>query len=114
MIEIWHNSRCSKSRAAFKFLEEKGVDFRVREYLKEPPSKQELQELLAKLNLSPSELIRKKEALFKELNLKDASQEELLEAMIAHPKLIERPIVIKDDKAIIARPLEEIEKVVGL
>ncbi len=111
MIEIWHNTRCSKSRAAYKYLEEKGVEFKVREYLKEPPTKEELKALLEKLKLKPNELIRKKEALFKELNLKEASQEELLEAMVQHPRLIERPIVIHNEKAVVARPLEKIEEV---
>ena len=110
-IEIWHNNRCSKSRNAFKYLEEKGVDFKVREYLKNPPTLQELKDVLTKLNMKPSELIRSKEAIYKELNLKEASEDKLLEAMVNNPKLIERPIVINGDKAVVARPLENIEKV---
>ena len=112
MVEIWHNSRCSKSRVAFNYLKDNNIDYSVREYLKEPPTKEELQEVLTKLNKKPSEIIRKKEAIFKELNLKEASEDELLEAMINNPKLIERPIVINNNIAVIARPLEEIEKVV--
>jgi arsenate reductase len=111
MVEIWHNSRCSKSRAALKYLQEKEVEFKIKEYLKEPPTKEELSELLKKLNLKPSELIRKKEKLFKELSLKDKSEDELLEAMIQHPKLIERPIVINNQKAVVARPETKIEEV---
>jgi arsenate reductase len=111
MVEIWHNSRCSKSRAAFNYLKDNNIDYSLREYLKEPPTKEELQKVLEKLNLKPSELIRKKEALFKELNLKEASEDELLEAMVANPKLIERPIIINKDKAVIARPLEAIENI---
>jgi len=113
MVEIWHNSRCSKSRAAFNYLKDNNIKYSVKEYLKESPSKEELLEVLKKLNKKPSEIIRKKEAIYKELNLKDASEEELLEAMVNNPKLIERPIVINKDKAIIARPLEEIEKVIS-
>ena len=112
MIEIWHNSRCSKSRAAFNYLKESGREYKVREYLKEPPTKEELLELLKKLNKKPSEIIRKKETIFKELNLKEASEDELVDAMVNYPKLIERPIVINNSKAVIARPLEEIEKVI--
>ena len=112
MIEIWHNSRCSKSRVALNYLKDNGVEFKVKEYLKEQIGKDELESILKKLNKRPSEVIRKKEALFKELNLKDASEDELLEAMVNYPKLIERPIVVNEDKAVIARPLEEIEKVI--
>ena len=112
-IEIWHNSRCSKSRNAFNYLKENEIEFEVKEYLKNPPTKEELKEVLEKLNLKPSQLVRKKEAIFKELNLKEASEDELLEAMVENPKLIERPIVINGDRAVVARPLEEIEKVLG-
>jgi len=111
MIEIWHNSRCSKSRAAFNYLKEKNIDFKVREYLKKPVTKDELNIILKKLNKKPSEIVRKKEVIFKELGLKDASEDELLDAMVSNPKLIERPIVINGDKAVIARPLEEIESI---
>ncbi len=114
MLEVWHNTRCSKSRAAYNFLKDKNIEFKVREYLKEPPTKEELEEVLEKLNLKPSELIRKKETIFKELNLKDASNEELIEAMIKYPKLIERPIIINKEKAVIARPLENVKKVVEI
>ncbi len=110
-IEIWHNSRCSKSRAALNYLQEKNCDFTIKEYLKENPKKDELEAILKKLNKKPSEVIRKKEALFKELNLKDASEEDLLEAMVQNPKLIERPIVIYKDRAVIARPLELVEEI---
>jgi len=110
-VEIWHNSRCSKSRNAFNYLKEKNIDFKVKEYLKEPITKEELEEVLEKLGMKPSELVRKKEAIYKELGLKDASEDELLEAMVQNPKLIERPIIINKDKAVVARPLENIEKV---
>jgi len=110
MIEIWHNNRCSKSRNALNYLKEKNIEFKVKEYLKEPLTENELKEVLQKLNIKPSELVRKKEAIFKELGLKDATEDKLLKAMVKNPKLIERPIVIRGDKAVVARPLEEIEK----
>jgi len=111
MVEIWHNTRCSKSRAAFNYLKDNKIDYSVREYLKNPPTKEELEEVLKKLNMKPSDLVRKKEAIYKELNLKDASEEELLEAMVKNPKLIERPIVINGNKAVVARPIEAIEEI---
>ena len=110
-VEIWHNSRCSKSRNAFNYLKDKNIEFEVKEYLKNPPTLQELKDVLAKLGMKPSELIRSKEAIYKELNLKEVSEDELLEAMVNNPKLIERPIIINEDKAAVARPLENIEKV---
>ena len=111
MIQILHNPRCSKSRAGVKYLENKGVDFEVISYLKEPLKREQLQDILNKLDMKPSDLMRKKEAIYKELNLKEASEDELLDAMVANPKLIERPIVINGNKAVVARPDSEIEKV---
>ena len=106
---IWHNPRCSKSRNAVTLLEEKGIDADVVKYLDTPPSKEELKEVLKMLGISARELMRTKEAIYKELDLKEVSDEEqLIEAMVEHPKLIERPIVIKDDKAAIGRPIENI------
>jgi len=112
MIEIWHNSRCSKSRAAFNYLQDCNIEFKIKEYLKEPPSKDELLNVLKKLNKKPSEIVRKKESIYKELNLKNATEDELIDAMVSNPKLIERPIIINNSRAVIARPLEEIVKVV--
>lgn len=106
---IWHNPRCSKSRNAVALLEEKGIEAEVVKYLDMPPSKEELVEVLKMLGLSARELMRTKEAIYKELNLKEETNEEkLIEAMVANPKLIERPIVIKDRKAAIGRPIENI------
>jgi len=109
-ITIWHNPRCSKSRDSFKLLEERGVDAEVVKYLEEIPTKEELQNMLKMLGMnSAQELMRTKEAIYKELNLKEESSEEaLLEAMIANPKLIERPIVIKGNQAVIGRPIEKV------
>ena len=112
-IEIWHNNRCSKSRNAFNYLQDKNIEFEVKEYLKTPPTVDELNEVLSKLGMKPSELIRTKEIIYKDLNLKDASEDELVKAMVENPKLIERPIIVNKEKAIVARPLENIEKVLG-
>ena len=109
-ITIWHNPRCSKSRDSFKLLEEKGVEVEVVKYLDEVPTKEELKNMLKMLGMcSAQELMRKKEAVYKELNLKEETSEEaLIEAMINNPKLIERPIVIKKFKAVIGRPIEKV------
>lgn len=114
-ITIWHNPRCSKSRDSFKLLEEKGLDARVVKYLDETPSMEELQNMLKMLGMtSAQELMRTKEAIYKELNLKEETSEEaLLQAMIANPKLIERPIVIKGNKAVIGRPIEKVIELLG-
>ena len=109
-VTIWHNPRCSKSRDSFKLLEEKGVEVEVVKYLEDVPTKEELKAMLKRLGMnSAQELMRKKEAIYKELNLEDETSEEaLLEAMIAHPRLIERPIVIRGNRAVIGRPIEKV------
>jgi arsenate reductase len=104
MIQIWHNPRCSKSREALKLLEEKGVEVEIFKYLDEELSVDDIKKLLKKIGASPKDIIRTKETIYKELNLKEANEEELIEAMAKHHKLIERPIVIKDNKAILGRP----------
>jgi len=108
-VTIWHNPRCGKSRDGVKLLEEKGVEAEVVKYLDTPPTKEELTEVLKMIGISPRELMRTKETIYKELNLKEETDEEkLIEAMVANPKLIERPVVIKDGKAAIGRPIENI------
>ena len=108
-VTIWHNPRCGKSRDAVKLLEEKGIDADVVKYLETPPSKKELKAVLKMLGISARELMRTKEDIYKELNLKEESDEKkLIDAMVENPKLIERPVVIKDGKAAIGRPLENI------
>jgi len=108
-VKIWHNPRCSKSRAATALLEEKGVDAEVVKYLETPPTKEELKEMLKMLGISARELMRTKEDVYKALNLKEENDEDkLIDAMVSNPKLIERPIVIKDGKAVIGRPIENI------
>ncbi len=110
-ITIWHNPRCSKSRAALEALEAKNVDLTVVKYLETTPNKEDITEVLQMLGISARDLMRTKEDIYKELALKDVTEENsLIEAMVANPKLIERPIIIKDGSAVIARPLENIDK----
>ena len=109
-IQIYHNPRCSKSRAGLALLKEKGIDVEVVRYLDTPPTAEALTTLLQKLGMKPRALMRTKETIYKELGLEEIEDEtHLIEAMVAHPKLIERPIVVKGDKAVIGRPLENIE-----
>lgn len=109
-IKIFHNPKCSKSRMTMDLLNEKGVQADVVEYLKTPPSKQQLEDILNMLQLEPRQLMRTHEAEYKDNNLgnESLSREQLIEAMIQFPKLIERPIVINKGKAAIGRPPENI------
>ena len=108
-IIVFHNSRCSKSRCALEFLSDKGLDYTVVDYLKNNPSHEDLEAIVAKLGIKPEALIRKGEDDFK-TNFKDKmlSESEWIDAMVKFPKLIERPIVIKGNKAVIGRPTERI------
>ena len=108
MTTIWHNSRCSKSRQTLALLEDNGIQAKVRVYLKEPPTETELRDVLAKLGMSAGQIVRKGEKTFKELSLNNADDATLIAAMVAHPILIERPIVIQGDKAVIGRPPENV------
>ena len=104
-ITIWHNPRCSKSREALSIVEEYGCEKEIVKYLETNPDASTLQNLLNMLGLTPRELMRVKEDIYKELQLKDETDDEkLIEAMVQNPKLIERPILIKKGKAIIGRP----------
>jgi len=109
-IQIWHNPRCSKSRQALSLLDENGVEKEVIKYLETNPSKEQISKVLAMLGFSSArEMMRTKEDIYKELDLKNETDEtKLIEAMAEHPKLIERPIIIKAEKAIIARPPERV------
>ncbi len=110
-IKIYHNPRCSKSRNGVKVLESAKVDFEIVKYLEEIPSKKELKEIIKMLGISPIQLIRKGEKIWKEnYKGKELSDDEIITAMIENPKLIERPIVIKENKAVIGRPSENIEE----
>ncbi len=106
-VTIYHNPRCSKSRQTLELLQQNGVEPTIIKYLETPPSQTELKQLLQKLGLNPRELMRTKEAVYKELNLADESSDDvLITAMVNNPKLIERPIVVKDDTAVLGRPPE--------
>ncbi|MGE5154260.1 MAG: arsenate reductase (glutaredoxin) [Bdellovibrio bacteriovorus] len=109
-LTIYHNPRCSKSRQALKLIEERGLEPQVVRYLETPPDARTLDELLRLLGLEPRELMRRKEPEYQELGLDDPSlsREALIAAMVSHPRLIERPIVIKDGKAILGRPPERV------
>ncbi|MGB8373790.1 MAG: arsenate reductase (glutaredoxin) [Salegentibacter sp.] len=112
MITIYHNTRCKKSREGLELLEKSGKEFQVREYLKEPLSEEELERLLDKMSLSPIQLVRKNEKIWKEeYRDKDLSDKELIHVMVKNPKLIERPIVENEREAVIGRPASDIEKV---
>jgi len=105
MIQIYHNPRCSKSREGFQILEDSGKEFEVVEYMKDNLTKEELELIIKKLRMNPIELIRKNEELWKETyKNKNLSDDELIEIMVQHPNLIERPIVINGNKAVVGRP----------
>ncbi|MCW8931894.1 MAG: arsenate reductase (glutaredoxin) [Gammaproteobacteria bacterium] len=109
--KIYHNPRCSKSRKTLQLLEENGVEPEIIEYLKTPPSKSELKAILQALDMNPRDLMRKGEAEYKENNLADESlsNDQLIDAMLKHPKLIERPIVVTpENKFALGRPPENV------
>ncbi|HEY8942451.1 MAG TPA: arsenate reductase (glutaredoxin) [Cellvibrio sp.] len=110
MVTLYHNPRCSKSRDALNLLRDKGVEPEVILYLETPPTAKTLKALLATLGISARDLLRKGEDAYKELNLADGklSEAALIKAMVDNPKLIERPIAINGDKAIIGRPPEQV------
>ena len=109
-IRIYHNPRCSKSRETLALLENQQQDIEIVEYLKTPPTAEELSDILQQLDMQPRQLLRTKETLYKELQLDNdnLSDQELIRAMCDNPKLIERPIVIKNNQAIIGRPPEAV------
>lgn len=107
---LYHNPRCSKSRGALDLLRERGIEPRVIPYLDTPPSADELARLLMLLGLSPRELMRKGESEYAELGLDDGSltDDQLIAAMVAHPRLIERPIFVHGGRAVLGRPPERV------
>ena len=110
-IQIWHNPKCSKSRAAMDLLESKNINANVVKYLETTPSKEQLKDVLKKLNMKASQLLRTSEDIYKELNLKQIDDEDkLIDIMIENPILIERPIIIKGENAVIARPIENLSE----
>lgn len=112
MITIWHNNRCGKSRSALSILEEKGIAFKVVKYLETPPSEKEIKEVLHKAGIKAHDLIRTGETIYKEkYKGKNLSETEWIKAMAENPILIERPVVINGDKAIVARPPERVAEI---
>lgn len=112
MITIYHNPRCSKSRECLQLLELQGMPFTVTKYLDEPLSKKEIRSLISKLKIQPIELVRQKEGIWKQnFAGKNLTDEEIIDALQMHPVLIERPIVVNGNKAVIARPAERISEI---
>lgn len=113
-MTIYHNPRCRKSRETLKLIQDSGVEPEIIEYLKTPPDKKTLKELLGKLNVDVEKIVRKQEKEFKE-NFKgqNLGEDDYLNAIVEHPKLLERPIVVEDDKAVIGRPPENVRELLG-
>ena len=113
MTIIYHNNRCRKSREAVSLLEKNKIDFEVIEYLKTPISENQLRKILSYLDINALELIRTNESDWKtKFKGKQMTDDELIKAMIEYPKLMERPIVVKGNRAVIARPAEKISKII--
>jgi arsenate reductase len=113
-VVIYHNPRCSKSRQTLELIREHGIEPEVIEYLKSPPTKGRLKQILKMLGMKPRDLMRRGEEEYKALGLADESltQERLIDAMLEHPGLIERPIVVNGDKAVLGRPPESVLKII--
>ncbi len=113
MIKIYHNPRCSKSRQGLAIIEDSSKKFEVVKYLDNPLSEKELKEIINLLSISPIQLVRKNEQIWKEhFKGKELSDAEIIKAMVENPKLIERPIVINEGKAVIGRPPETIKEII--
>ena len=114
MITIYHNPKCRKSRAGLQYLQDKGLEYTVVEYLKTPFTREQLKELLMKLNMKPEEIIRTSEDDFKaKFRGKNFTDEEWITILLENPKLIQRPIVAKNHKAVLAQPADEIDRLLG-
>ncbi|WP_142785967.1 arsenate reductase (glutaredoxin) [Changchengzhania lutea] len=112
MIKIYHNNRCSKSRQGLAILEASGKPFEIINYLEHPPTKKELQAIILLLGIEPMDLVRTNEAIWKkDFKHKSLEDSEIIDAMVNNPKLIERPIVINEDQAVIGRPPENIQRI---
>ncbi|MBV8653727.1 MAG: arsenate reductase (glutaredoxin) [Alphaproteobacteria bacterium] len=110
-ITIYHNPRCGKSRQTLELLRKRGIEPRIVEYLKTPPSAAELHQLLKMLGMAPRQLLRSKEAAEAGIDAKALSDDKLVEAMAQHPIVIERPIVVNGAKAALGRPPEAVAKI---
>lgn len=114
MIKIYHNPRCRKSREALEILETSGKDFEVIKYLENVPTQSEIKKIIEQLGIEPIDLVRKNEAIWKEkFKSSSLSNNEIIKAMHTFPKLIERPIVVKDNEAAIGRPPSNIESLIN-
>ncbi|NOZ45773.1 MAG: arsenate reductase (glutaredoxin) [Chlorobi bacterium] len=112
MLTIYHNTRCKKSRAGLEYIQKKGLDYKIVEYLKFPLTKDELKNIIQKLNVKPFNLIRTQEAIYKsDFKGKEFTDDEWVDILIQHPKLLQRPIVVNNNKAVLGQPAEEIEKI---
>jgi arsenate reductase (glutaredoxin) len=111
-IKVYQKPTCSKCRQALARLNECGVEFEAVNYYQTPLDEQALRELIARLGIPPRELLRKNEAIYRELDLghRDLPDDELIRLMIAHPDLMQRPIVVRGDRAVVARPLENLDE----
>lgn len=110
MLKIYHNPHCRKSRAGLAYLQEKNIEHQIREYLKDPFTTEELEDALKKMGKKPLEIVRKQEDIYKvNYKNKEFSDDEWIKILITNPKLIERPIVVKKHKAVLAQPPENIE-----
>jgi arsenate reductase len=113
-LRLYHNARCSKSRSACSLLAERGIEPELVDYLRTPPSKEELLALAVKLGMAPSALVRRGEDVFKEhFAGRTLTEDEWLEALVAHPILLERPILVCGDRAVIGRPPERVLELLG-
>ncbi|TNJ46535.1 arsenate reductase (glutaredoxin) [Tamlana fucoidanivorans] len=113
MITIYHNNRCSKSRSGLKILEDSGKDFKISKYLDDPLTEDELVKIIELLQIKPMDLVRQNEAIWKsEFKHKALTDAEIISAMVKNPKLIERPIVVNGNKAVIGRPPENISEII--
>ena len=112
-MKIYHNARCSKSRQGLALLQDSNKDFEIIEYLKTPLTEKELKDIIDKLQIEPIELVRKNEAIWKEkYKGQNLSNKQIINAMVDNPKLIERPIVVNGDLAVIGRPLNKIISII--
>jgi len=110
-MEIYHNPRCQKSREALAILEESGKEFTIRRYLDDPPTEDELTDIISKLDIKPLELIRDTEKIFKEkFKGEKHTDSEWIQIMVENPRLIQRPIVISGDRAVVGRPPENVRE----
>lgn len=114
-VTIYHNPRCSKSRQTLQLLQDQGIEPEVVEYLKTPPSAEQLENILQMLDMEPRDLMRKNETEYKQTGMDDESlnRQALIDGMVATPKLIERPVVLANGKAAIGRPPESVLKILS-